>query len=232
MQPHSENNLVQALSQRDRRRLLASCKTVELVYGEVLHEAMQPIVGVYFPTHGLISLVMTVDDTASLAVGLIGNEGMCGVSLALGVNEPSLQAVVQGEGAALYWSARAFSRACVSSKSLARVMDRYAFFRLSQLERVAACTRFHPIEARLARWLLMSFDRAQGEECYLTHSLLAVMLGVRRVGITQAAGKLQRSRLIRYQRGHITLLNRGGLEALSCSCYAADQQSYVRVVEG
>lgn len=228
----TNNSLLQALSQRDRRRLLAACETVDLVYGEVLHQPMQRIDRVYFPTSGFVSLIVTVDDTASLEVGLIGNEGMCGVWLALGVNTPRLRAVVQGAGSALCMDARSFVRACASTRSLARVLGHYACFQLGQRAQVAACTRFHQVEARLARWLLMTIDRAHGDECYLTHELLGMMLGVRRVGITKAAGELQRRRLIHYSRGNIKVLNRGGLEALSCSCYAADQQSYAQIMTG
>lgn len=228
----TNNNLLQALSQRDRRRMLAASETVDLVYGEVLHQPMQRIDRVYFPTRGFISLIITVDDAASLEVGLIGNEGMCGVLLALGVHTPRLQAVVQGAGSALYLDARSFVRACAGSRSLARVMGRYACFQLGQRAQVAACTRFHQVEARLARWLLMTLDRTHGNEFYLTHELLGMMLGVRRVGITEAASELQRRRLISYSRGNITVLNRDGLEAVSCSCYEADQQSYAQIISG
>jgi len=228
----TSNNLLEALSQRDRRRLLVACQTVDLVSGEVLHQPLRRIDRVYFPTSGFISLIMTVDDAASIEVGLIGSEGMCGVSLALGVDEPRSRAAVQGAGSALCLDAPAFVRACASTRSLARVLGRYACFQLGQRAQVAACTRFHQVEARLARWLLMTLDRAHGDECHLTHELLGMMLGVRRVGITKAAGELQRRRLIRYSRGNIRVLDRSGLEAASCSCYEADQQSYARIMRG
>jgi CRP-like cAMP-binding protein len=212
--------------------LLAAWETVDLVYGEVLQEPLQRIERVYFPTSGFISLIMSVDDAASLEIGLIGSEGMCGVSLALGVNTPRLRAVVQGAGSALCLDARSFVRACASNRPLACVLGRYACFQLGQRAQVAACMRFHQVEARLARWLLMTLDRAHADECYLTHELLGQMLGVRRVGITKAAGELQRRRLIRYSRGNIRILDRSGLEAVSCSCYEADQQSYARIIGG
>jgi CRP-like cAMP-binding protein len=236
MQAHSRtsenNSLLQALSQRDRRSLLAGSGTVALVYGQVLHQPMEQIDRIYFPTSGFVSLNVTVDNAVTLAVGLVGNEGMCGVSLAMGVDVPRVRAVVQGAGSALSLDTGAFVAACARSRSLTRLMGRYACFQLDQSAQLAACTRFHQIEARLARWLLMTLDRTQTDECYLTHELLGVMLGVRRVGITKAAGELQRRHLIRYSRGNIRVLNRGGLEVASCSCYAADRQSYAQINTG
>jgi CRP-like cAMP-binding protein len=236
MQAHSRtsenNSLLQALSQRDRRSLLAGSGTVALVYGQVLHQPMEQIDRIYFPTSGFVSLIVTVDDPAILAVGLVGNEGMCGVSLAMGVNVPRVRAGVQGAGSALSLDTGAFVLACANSRSLTRLMGRYACFQLDQSAQLAACTRFHQIEARLARWLLMTLDRTQTDECNLTHELLSMMLGVRRVGITNAAGELQRRHLIRYSRGNIRVLDRGGLEAVSCSCYAADRQSYAQINTG
>lgn len=226
-----DNRLLQTLSQRDRRHLLAAGEMIDLVYGEVLYQPLQQIGRVYFPTSGFISLIMTVDDAAAIEVGLIGSEGMCGITLALGVNKPRSQAVVQGAGSALCMDARSFVRACASIRSLSNVLGRYACFQLGQRAQVAACTRFHQIDARLARWLLMTLDRAHGDECYLTHELLGRMLGVRRVGITEAAGELQRRCLIQYSRGNIRVLDRSGLEAASCSCYEADQQSYAQVID-
>lgn len=126
--------------------------------------------------------------------------------------------------------ARTFVSACATIRSLARIMGRYAYFQLGQRSQMAACTRFHQVEGRLARWLLMTLDRAHASEFYLTHELLGLMLGVRRVGITKAAGELQRRGLIRYSRGNIEVLNRVGLEAVSCSCYEADQKSYAQIL--
>ncbi len=219
------------MPQSVRRKLLAQSETVDLGYADVLYEPLQRINRIYFPTSGFISLTVMVDDAATLAVGLVGNEGVYGVSLAQSGNTPNTRAVVQGVGSALSIDRRAFVRVCTGSRSLRRLMGRYAGYQLDQRAQVAACTQFHQIEARLARWLLMSLDRTHTGECYLTHEVLGKMLGVRRVGITKAASELQSRHLICYSRGNIKLLDRVGLESASCSCYKADQRSYARIVE-
>ena len=185
---------------------------------------------VYFPTRSFISLIVPVDDITSLEVGLIGNEGMFGIPLVLGVDVSPLRAVVQGAGSALRMDAELFSRELRRSPALLRQMHRYAFVQLSQLAQTAACTRFHVVEARLARWLLMTQDRAHANSFQITQEYLAFMLGVRRVGITKAAGALQKRKLIHYSRGNITVLDRRGLRAASCGCYKADRESYSRML--
>ncbi|MGD8831262.1 MAG: Crp/Fnr family transcriptional regulator [Pseudomonadales bacterium] len=224
------NRLLAALPERDRRHFLAAGDSVPLAGGETLHHSGR-LNRVYFPTSGFISLRMTVHPGASLEVGLIGNEGACGFELALGIHRSTVRAVVQGSGSALRLTAASFRYQLSASATLARMMDRYVHVHLNQLAQLAVCTRFHVVEERLARWLLMTQDRAHSATFYLTHQLLGSILGVRRVGITKAAGTLQDRGLIEYSRGRITVLNRGGLKAASCSCYDADCSFYEKVFD-
>lgn len=157
---------------------------------------------------------------------MVGREGMLGAQLALGVSSIPLHALVQGAGTAWRIAAAPFRHALSDSKALQLSLNRYVYVLMAQLATSAACTRFHRVEPRLARWLLMTQDRAHSDSFHLTHELLAHMLGVRRVGITGAACDLQRLGLIRYRRGAITVLDRAGLEAAACSCYAADRRAY------
>ena len=173
---------------------------------------------------------MPVDDSATLEVGLIGNEGMFGIPLVLGVDVSPMRAVVLGAGSALRMDAALFRRELARSDALLRAIDRYVVVQLSQLAQAAACTRFHVVEERLARWLLMTQDRAHANTFHVTQELLASMLGVRRVGVTKAASSLQKRSLIHYSRGDITVLDRRGLRAASCGCYDADQESYDRIL--
>src|SRR4030095_16098074 len=224
------NRLLESLPAGDRRRLLTDCKRVELTYAEGLHSPGAKVTHIYFPTTGFISLIMPVSKAVGLEVGLIGNEGMFGFSLALGVDVSPVRAVVQGAGAALRMDAAVFRRALGRSKALHRCIDRYVFVQLNQLAQTSACTRFHVVEARLARWLLMTQDRAGLDTFHITQQFLAAMLGVRRVGVTKAASSLQRRGLIQYTRGMITVLDRRALKRASCGCYKADLASYARIL--
>lgn len=181
---------------------------------------------VYFPTQSFVSLVSIVDQKPFLEVGMIGREGMLGMQLALGVVTAPLRGLVQGAGAAWRISARAFTRELVTNRPLRRVLNVYTYVLMAQFAGAAACVRFHLIEQRLARWLLMTQDRAQTESFHVTHEFLSFMLGVRRVGVTAAAGELQRRGLIVYHRGALQVLDRAGLEKAACSCYAADSAVY------
>jgi CRP-like cAMP-binding protein len=222
--------LLEALPASDLRRLLAGCETVELAFADVLYTPRERLSHVYFPIRSFISLIMPVDESASLEVGLIGNEGMFGIPLVLGVDVSPVRAVVQGAGPALRMDAATFCRELGRSQALQREIDRYVFVHMSQLAQTAACTRFHVVEARLARWMLMTQDRAHADTFHITQEFLAFMLGVRRVGVTKAASSLQKRGLIHYSRGDITVLDRRGLKTASCGCYRADQESYDRIL--
>ena len=220
------NRLLAALPRGESQRLLADCEAVELELGKILYEPDARIGHVYFPTDSFISLMIPVDGITNLEVGLVGNEGMLGSPLILGVDVSPLRALVQGAGLAWRMSAVMFGRQLGRSPALRRMLQRYVQVQISQLAQTAACTRFHVVEERLARWLLMTQDRAHGDEFRVTHEFLAYMLGVRRVGVTQAANALQLRKLIRYHRGAVTVLDRVGMEAASCGCYQADRDTY------
>lgn len=220
------NRLITALPAQSRRHFLESCEPVELGFAEILCEAGDPIRHVYFPTDSFISLVTTLDDGARLEVGIVGDEGMLGTSLALGIHISPQHAMVQGAGPALRMSAALFRRHCKQNEALREGLNRYIHVLMSQLAQTAACTRYHVVEARLARWLLLTRDRAHSDQFHLTHEFLAYMLGVRRVGITQAASSLQALGLIDYSRGQISILDGVGLEKASCRCYRHGKEMY------
>ena len=224
--PTAQNLLIQRLPGTDRKRLLAVCEPVQLVLADIVFEAGQQSREVYFPVDGFVSLLIRVDAHPSLEVGMVGREGMLGVQFALGVTVSPARGLVQGSGSAWRVGAAPFRRALADSVALQRTLHRYVCVQMAQLASASACLRFHTIGHRLARWLLMSQDRAHAASFHVTHESLAFMLGVRRVGVTVAAGALQRQKLIEYHRGELTVLDRHGLEAAACSCYATDCRTY------
>ena len=221
-----KNNLIELLPRAERTRLLAISEPFDLVLSEVLCEPGTPTLHAYFPSEGFISLVTAVPGHPGVEVGMVGSEGMVGAYLALDVTIEPLHTVVQGAGSALRIATRQFVEELARSPVLRGAVNRYLYVLMAQLATASACLRFHEIEPRLARWLLMSQDRAHTDSFRMTHEFLAYMLGVRRVGITIAAGAMQRGGLIEYHRGELTVLNRKGLEAAACTCYAADCKAY------
>lgn len=224
------NHLLAALPAKNLEHMLANCESIDLIFADVVCQTGDRIRHVYFPTDSFISLVAPVDGYAGLEVGMIGSEGMFGIGLLLGVDVSPMHALVQGAGPAWRMTAKRFRRELADTPALQRGLNRYLYVLISQLAQTAACTRFHVVEARLARWLLMTQDRARSDEFYLTQEFLSHMLGVRRVGVTNAAGSLQKRKLISYSRGLITILDRGGLEAAACGCYLADKKIYDRIL--
>jgi len=227
----SHNRLLAALPSGVRQRFLANCDYVALTLNDILAEAGERIRHVYFPTSGFISVIVTLDNGAHLEVGIVGNEGMLGSSLMLGMSVSPQQAIVQGKGNALRMSVAAFRRHCRENAKLRQRFAHYVYVSMRQLAQMSACTRYHQVEARLARRLLMIRDCVGANELHLTHEFLASTLGVRRVGITQAARALQAQGLIRYRRGDITIVDGAGLETRSCECYGRGNQIYAQALD-
>lgn len=213
------NSLLAALSREDYRSLHGTLEPVALTSGEVLAEPGERIRHVYFPNDAQVSLLVVMPDRKALEVGLVGREGMVGIHLVLGAEASLVRALVQGSGSALRMNAANFREALARCLPLQRELHRYAFAKLAHARQIAACNRFHQVEARLACWLLMTRDRVRSDQFHLTHELLADTLGIRRVGVTNAATALQRRNLISYHRGNIRILDRKGLKAASCGCY-------------
>lgn len=224
-----DNSLLAGLPRRDWRRLVGHCEPVNLVFGEILCDSGDRFEHVHFPLSGFISLVATLDAQQPLEMGLIGSEGMLGTTLILGVDTAPMRAVVQGSGNALRMSRADFRRELEASTALRERLARYLYVLMSQLAKSAACTHFHETAPRLARWLLMTHDRAHANHFHLTHVFLADMLGVRRSSVSVAAAEMQRGELIAYSRGEITILDRAALERAACSCYTAERADYARM---
>ncbi|MGO9515372.1 MAG: Crp/Fnr family transcriptional regulator [Steroidobacteraceae bacterium] len=225
-----KNRLIEALPRQGREHLLARCERVELDFAEVLFEPGQRIRYVFFPAGGVISLIAPTVADANFQVGLVGDEGMLGLPLLLGIKEASLRALVQGSGAAWRMRATPFCRELEQSVPLRRLLNRYVHVRLRQLTQTALCTHFHGVDARLARWLLTTADRAHSDQFYITQEFISSMLCVRRAGVNRAAALLQERRLIRYSRGHLAILDRRGLQAVACACYVAARESYAKIL--
>ena len=213
------NALLGRLPKKEAQRLLTLMEETPLELGKAIYRAGDLINDVYFPNSGIVSLLAGEGERATLEVGLIGREGMVGLPVFMGVGTSRNNAVVQGAGIALKMKAATFRKECNNGNPFARVMGRYTHSLLTQVTQSAVCNQFHSIEARLARWLLMTHDRMIVDEFTLTQEFLSHMLGVRREAVSRSASELQKRNLIRYSRGTLKILDRPGLEATSCGCY-------------
>lgn len=213
------NRLLAALPTEEYERLLPKLTQIPLTYAETIYEPGEVIRYVYFPMSGIISLLAAVGRRSTLEVGIVGNEGMVGLSVFLGVETSSSRAVVQGTGSAMRINAADFQKECEKGGALPRLLQRFAHSLLTQISQSAACYRFHLIEARLARWLLMTRDRMEQDEFKITQDFLSNMLGVRREAVNKAAAFFQQKEIINYTRGNVSINNRAGLEAAACECY-------------
>lgn len=214
------NCLLAFLPDDEYQRLLPAMEKVSLNYGESIYERGDVIGDVYFPDSGIISLLATVDDGAMLEVGIVGNEGMVGLSVFLGVETANNRAIVQGEGMAMKIKSADFLKECERGGTMPQILRRFTHSLMAQISQSAVCFRFHQVEARLARWLLMTADRMHSNEFQMTQDFLANMLGVRREAVNKSAVILQKQNLIQYTRGKMQILNRAKLEKTSCLCYS------------
>ena len=217
--PPIRNRLLAALPSEEYGRLLPHLESVPLPFMGVLYEGGEPIRHVYFPDGGLISLLIVMNDETVREIGVIGDEGMLGTAVALGVKTATTRALVQLPGTAMRMKAGALRDELGRGGALPDVLRRYAHALFTQVSQSAACVSSHDVNQRLSRWLLMTHDHAPGDEFEMKHEFLATMLGVTRSVVTRAAGRLQRVKMIRYVRGRVTVLDRRGLEAAACECY-------------
>jgi len=224
------NRLLDVLTKHEYRQLLPDLEQFPLIFGESIYRRGAVVRHVYFPTSGIISLLADVDDGGTLEVGIVGREGMAGMSVFMGVNTSPNRAVVQGAGFALRMKAAALRSMADNGGSLPRLLRRYSYSLWAQLSQSSVCSLYHPIDARLARWLLMTRDRMEANEFPITQEFLSSMLGVRREGVNKAAGKLQQQHLIRYSRGMLTILKPAGLAEMACKCYRIIKTEYDRAL--
>jgi CRP-like cAMP-binding protein len=226
--PPIQNQLLAALPGTQYKRLLPHLESVPLPFMEVLYESGEPLTHVYFPNDGLISLLVVMEDETPREVGLIGNDGMFGIGVALGMNATPLRALIQMPGSAMRMKSQVLRDELKHNGALQKVVHRYSHALFTQVSQSAACVSAHGVDKRLSRWLVMTHDRAAGDEFAMKHELMAMMLGVTRSVVTRAAGNLQNEKLIRYRRGQVRILDRSRLEATACECYAVVKAEYAR----
>jgi CRP-like cAMP-binding protein len=224
-----QNQLLAAFPDGVRKRISPQLKLVELRLGDVINESDQFLEYVYFPTSGIISILYVLENGASAEIAVVGFEGMVGVAVFMGGESTPNRAVVQSAGAAYRMPAAELTGVFNAHYEVRALMLRFIQALISQMSQTAVCNRHHSIDQQLCRWLLMSLDRLGGERLNMTQELIANMLGVRREGVTEAAGKLQNLGVIQYQRGHITVIDRPALEALSCECYGVVKRETERL---
>ena len=224
----SENRLLAAVRRKERKSVVDRCEVVDLKFGTTLVEPESTIHYVYFPLTGFISLITPDSASESLEVGLVGNEGMFGITVMLGIDASPLQGLVQGAGTALRMSADDYRQELSRNASFTTIMNAYLYVLMAQIAQTAACGRFHRLEQRLARWLLMTHDRAGTNTFRITQLFLSKMLGVRRTGVSEAIGLLEDKKLLYGRHGEIQVLNRAGLEKVACPCYEAFNAMYTK----
>ena len=234
MVPHApdprDNQLLAALPSAEYQRWLPQLEAVPLELGQVLYESGATLAHVYFPTTAIVSLLYVMQDGASAEIAVVGFEGLVGVSLFMGGESTPSRAVVQSAGGTYRLRSQAMKDEFNRAGPVLHLLLRYTQALITQMSQTAVCNRHHSLDRQLCRWLLLSMDRLHGNELAMTQELIANMLGVRREGVTDAALKLQRAGLIRYSRGHITVLDRAGLEGATCECYAVVKREYDRLL--
>ncbi len=224
------NHLLAALPEAEYTRWLANLELTELPLGKVLYESGSRLSHVYFPTTAIVSLLYLMEDGASAEIAVVGFEGLIGISLFMGGESTTSRAVVQSAGYGFRLKASTMMLEFNRAGPVMHLLLRYTQALISQMTQTAVCNRHHSLDQQLCRWLLLSLDRLPGNELAMTQELIANMLGVRREGVTEAAGHLQDAGLIEYRRGHITVLDRPGLEHRTCECYSVVKQEYDRLL--
>src|SRR6202050_4084839 len=225
-----QNSLLAALPRSIKERWLPQLQSAEMRLGEVLYESGVTLSHVYFPTSSIVSLLYVMENGASAEIAVVGNEGLLGVSSFMGGGSTPSRAVVQSAGHGFRLNAETLKHEFDHASPVLHLLLRYTQALLTQMAQTAVCNRHHTLDQQLCRWLLLSLDRLQGDELLMTQELIANMLGVRREGVTEGANKLQNAGLTRYARGHITVLNRPGLEKRTCECYAVVKKEYDRLL--
>ena len=226
----SSNHLLAALPEAEWQRWLPELESVDMPLGQVLYESGSTLSHVYFPITSIVSLLYVMEDGASAEIAVVGNEGIVGISLFMGGGSTPSRAVVQSAGRGLRLKAQMMKDEFNKNGPVLHLLLRYTQALITQMSQTAVCNRHHSLDQQLCRWLLLSLDRLQGDELVMTQELIANMLGVRRGGVTEAALRLQEAGLIRYARGHITVLDRAGLERRTCECYSVVKKEYDRLL--
>jgi CRP-like cAMP-binding protein len=226
----AENHLLAALPRLELDRLFPALELVSLPLGKTLHESGDPLNHVYFPTSAIVSLLYVMEDGASAEIAVVGNEGIVGIALFMGGETMPNRAVVQSAGLGYRLRGQVLKQEFSRGGALQHLLLRYTLALLTQMAQTAVCNRHHSVDQQLCRWLLLSLDRLPSNELSMTQELIANMLGVRREGVTEAAGHLQSAGLIHYSRGRITVLDRPGLEARVCECYEVVRKEFLRLL--
>jgi CRP-like cAMP-binding protein len=226
----AQNKLLAALPAGDWARWHPELEPVSLALGKVLYESGGAMTHVYFPTTSIVSLLYVLEDGASAEIAVVGNEGIVGISLFMGGETTPSRAVVQSAGEGFRMRAEVLKNEFNRSGAVMHLLLRYTQALITQMAQTAVCNRHHSLDQQLCRWLLLSLDRLHGPDLVMTQELIANMLGVRREGVTEAAGSLQNAGLISHRRGHITVLDRAGLERRTCECYAVVKKEYDRLL--